>query len=155
MLWDYARYAKNGVQHPRGTDIAFISGKTTQAVTTTVDHQSYLQPLMESLRQLACEGHQGEMWDGSLYTLRAHVITISGDMPAIAKVRLPVCFFYQAYPNRISTYEVQGTQRDLPVSLLQDRGNSIPGAFRPCHILRSPFTQRSQTPRLSPTALSK
>ncbi|KAJ9118604.1 hypothetical protein QFC22_003824 [Naganishia vaughanmartiniae] len=47
---------------------------------------SYLQPLIESLRILACEGVEASHPDGQPFTLKAHLITVSGDMPAISKV---------------------------------------------------------------------
>jgi hypothetical protein len=58
-------------------------------VTTSVDMHSYLQPMIESLRMLACEGVDATGEDGTTYTLRAHLLTISGDMPSQSKVSLP------------------------------------------------------------------
>jgi hypothetical protein len=57
------------------------------------DIDSFLEPLMEDLKTLAVEGVSAQRWVGEGraqelqdFRLRAHLLTVSGDMPAIAKV---------------------------------------------------------------------
>jgi hypothetical protein len=50
---------------------------------------SFLYPLVEDLQKLALEGVAARRWAGGevvSFRLRAHLILINGDMPAIAKV---------------------------------------------------------------------
>jgi hypothetical protein len=61
-------------------------GETRRHVPTAVDPQSYLAPFIETLRVLktvrVLAGHHASR----AFLLNAHLITISGDMPAISKV---------------------------------------------------------------------
>lgn len=59
----------------------------------SVDYDSFLQPLLHDLKTLATDGVEAREYDpqaGCLteqtFQLRAHVITVCGDMPAVAKV---------------------------------------------------------------------
>ena len=59
-------------------------------VDRKLDMDSFLWPLIEDLRALATTGIDARRWiDGKLqsFTMRAHLILVSGDMPAISKVR--------------------------------------------------------------------
>lgn len=58
----------------------------------TVNFDSFLVPLLEELRQLATKGVDPYQYVEGVeglqsFRLRAHLITVTGDMPAIAKVR--------------------------------------------------------------------
>jgi hypothetical protein len=59
------------------------------------DLDSFLEPLFQDLRILATDGVRAERWVHAGparhlvdFTLRAHLLTMSGDMPAVSKVRL-------------------------------------------------------------------
>ncbi|KAJ9111247.1 hypothetical protein QFC22_006547 [Naganishia vaughanmartiniae] len=54
-----------------------------------LDMDSFLWPLIEDLRKLATAGVKARRWEGGRlvdYLMRAHLIVISGDMPAISKL---------------------------------------------------------------------
>lgn len=60
----------------------------------TVDYDSFLLPLLQDLKLLATEGVDAKEYDplsgrlkAETFRLRAHLITVCGDMPALAKVR--------------------------------------------------------------------
>lgn len=60
---------------------------------------SFLWPLIEDLMTLATTGVPAKRWVGNRlvdFTILAHLVLISGDMPAIAKVPLSV----NAVPRR-------------------------------------------------------
>lgn len=50
---------------------------------------TFLQPLVDDLRELASDGVPAVRWEGDSlvkFSMKAHVIVVSGDMPAISKV---------------------------------------------------------------------
>lgn len=50
---------------------------------------TFLQPLIDDLRKLAGEGIPAVRWEGDTlvkFRMKAHVLVVSGDMPAISKV---------------------------------------------------------------------
>lgn len=75
-----------------------------------IDIDSFLRPLVDDLRILATEGIRCSRWDPINYsmrgfTLRAHLVVVIGDMPAISKVihLLPLKF------------KSRGTQAHTPI----------------------------------------
>lgn len=71
-------------------------GNRDRDVKRRFDIDSFLQPLVDDLRILAVKGVPALRWNLSASTtedtlvpfqLRAHLLTFTGDMPAIAKVR--------------------------------------------------------------------
>lgn len=58
----------------------------------SADYDSFLQPLLHDLKVLATDGVDAKEYDATTgrladgtFKLRAHLITICGDMPAVAK----------------------------------------------------------------------
>lgn len=51
---------------------------------------TFLKPLIDDLKVLATTGIPAVRWDDDQlvkFTMRAHLVVVSGDMPAISKVR--------------------------------------------------------------------
>lgn len=48
--------------------------------------QSFLQPLVNELRQMPSSGYKMEFHDGSMKHVRVHLIYVSGDQPAVSKL---------------------------------------------------------------------
>jgi hypothetical protein len=64
-------------------------GTREQTLDRKVDMDSFLWPLIEDLRTMATTGVPAKRWTANKlvnFTMRAHLVVISGDMPAIAKV---------------------------------------------------------------------
>ncbi|KAJ9095019.1 hypothetical protein QFC21_005812 [Naganishia friedmannii] len=77
-------------QTPKATaDYAFVSTGTREEITgRKVVLDSFLWPLLEDLEILAGVGFPAQRWIGDkqqAFNLRAHLIVVSGDMPAISK----------------------------------------------------------------------
>jgi hypothetical protein len=71
------------------------TGNRDRSVKRLFDIDSFLQPLVDDLRILAVDGVPAQRWihDESSgteimrdFTLKAHLLTFTGDMPAVAKV---------------------------------------------------------------------
>jgi hypothetical protein len=72
------------------------AGKRDFSVGREHDLDSFLQPLIDELKTLATVGVPARTWMYSAdrghdtlqpFTLRAHLLSMLGDMPAVAKVR--------------------------------------------------------------------
>ncbi|KAJ9092704.1 hypothetical protein QFC20_007305 [Naganishia adeliensis] len=68
-------------------------GNRNRNVDRQFDIDSFLEPLIHDLRKLAVEGESAQRWEKigqhetlNTFRLRAHLLTVSGDMPAEAKV---------------------------------------------------------------------
>lgn len=65
-----------------------------------MDFDSFLRPLYDELKVLAGQGVECRRYLpesaklSEMFTLRAHVITVTGDMPAVAKVSSFVLYFF-------------------------------------------------------------
>lgn len=65
---------------------------TKRARQGKVNFDSFLRPLLDELKLLAGKGVECRRYLpesltlSDVFTLRAHVITVTGDMPAVAKV---------------------------------------------------------------------
>jgi hypothetical protein len=84
----YLSVIRNYEQAEQGFCTFFPIG-TRSDVDRTIKLDTFLFPLVEDLKKLAVQGVPARRWqDGKLdaFTLRAHLVLMSGDMPAIAKV---------------------------------------------------------------------
>jgi hypothetical protein len=72
-----------------------MTGNRERNVQRQFDIDSFLQPLVDDLRLLAVDGVPAKRWttlgQGGPevlvdFTLRAHLLTFTGDMPAVSKV---------------------------------------------------------------------
>jgi hypothetical protein len=94
-----------------------------------VDIDSFLWPLIQDLERLATVGVIARRWiNGRLadYQMRAHLIVISGDMPAISKVRVARTLIWHL------AYAIRGT------GLLQLMSFKGIGARFPCRWCTTP-----------------
>jgi hypothetical protein len=98
------------------TDLPCLSG-SKEDDGGSVDYDSFLQPLLHDLKVLATDGVDAKEYDAvtgrlgdETFKLRAHLITICGDMPAVAKVgtQKRSAPLSSAERFRIIDYEVQG-----------------------------------------------
>ncbi|KAJ9114449.1 hypothetical protein QFC20_001593 [Naganishia adeliensis] len=89
------RGANGGVSSSlhHGDDDAFYGGNRNRNVDRQFDIDSFLEPLIHDLRKLAVEGESAQRWEKigqhetlNTFRLRAHLLTVSGDMPSEAKV---------------------------------------------------------------------
>lgn len=99
-----------------------------------MDFDSFLRPLFDELEVLAGQGVECRRYLpeaaslSDLFTLRAHVITVTGDMPAVAKVSsYAPSLSSRTFPNAKGSLhvvdEIQRSQREMPVSFLHYEGD--------------------------------
>jgi hypothetical protein len=90
------------------------------------DMDSFLIPLLEELRVLACDGVEAvRVLPGrpsARIHFRAHVISVSGDMPAVAKVSEMQASVNTNLPpltiSGVTADELQGSQRNSALQML-------------------------------------
>lgn len=91
---------------------------------------TFLQPLIDDLKVLATTGIPAVRWDNDQlvkFTMRAHLVVVSGDMPAISKVRSNMnTEDLQAdyLPMTLSDNALQGDKQQSPLPMLYIALNS-------------------------------
>ncbi|KAJ9092598.1 hypothetical protein QFC20_007327 [Naganishia adeliensis] len=112
-----APYAKNSTiatsgRSRKGYIITYATAHTVEHYYRQLDIDSFLEPLIHDLRKLAVEGVTAQRWEKigqhetlNAFWLRAHLLTVSGDMPAEAK---------QQANNRFQVMHFRGTSAKFP-----------------------------------------
>jgi hypothetical protein len=100
-----------------------IDKPPSQQVRNAVDFDSFLKPLLEDLTTLATEGILAYQYDdlsGRLkpFQLKAHLLTVTGDMPAVSKVGR---FIFQLVRKTLELTQSFIPSRRQPAYVIQGR----------------------------------